>query len=211
MEPSASARAPDTVELGADDRRALLALADAAIRRGLDGLAPPQIDPASAPAALRQRAGAFVTVTVDRRLNGCIGAVWPTEELWAAVPRAAWEAAFDDPRLPALRRSDLDATAIMISVLSDPMPMEVRSRAELIAVLRPGVDGLVITDGVRRATFLPVVWEKVGDPADFLAHLEAKAGMAERSWGAGVRAWRYTAIELGGEQADAADLAMGAG
>ncbi|WP_240544206.1 AmmeMemoRadiSam system protein B [Bifidobacterium sp. SO4] len=54
----------------------------------------------------------------------------------------------------------------------------VRSRAELESALRPGRDGLIISDqGGRSATFLPQVWEQLPDPHDFVAHLLAKAGI----------------------------------
>jgi AMMECR1 domain-containing protein len=48
--------------------------------------------------------------------------------------------------------------------------------------LRPGVDGVILRDGLRRATFLPQVWEKLPDRAEFLSHLCAKMGAAENIW-----------------------------
>jgi hypothetical protein len=57
------------------------------------------------------------------------------------------------------------------------------------------MDGLVLSDGARRATFLPAVWHKLGDPASFLAALLAKGG-----WSAAdletLTARRYTAVEF---------------
>lgn len=54
----------------------------------------------------------------------------------------------------------------------------VRSRDELESALRPGRDGLIISDHRgRSATFLPQVWEQLPDPHDFVSHLLAKAGI----------------------------------
>jgi uncharacterized protein len=53
---------------------------------------------------------------------------------------------------------------------------------DLLAKLRPGVDGVILKDGVRRATFLPQVWEKIPDPAAFLANLCYKMGAAPDTW-----------------------------
>ena len=73
----------------------LLDLADSAIVAALSGrpLGPPSI--ASLPEGLRVLTGAFVTLTVDGELNGCIGMIEGTEPLGQAVPRLAVSAAFD--------------------------------------------------------------------------------------------------------------------
>jgi AMMECR1 domain-containing protein len=41
---------------------------------------------------------------------------------------------------------------------------------------------VIIRDGLRRATFLPQVWEKVSDPADFLHQLCLKMGAPGDLW-----------------------------
>src|SRR5574339_218358 len=46
--------------------------------------------------------------------------------------------------------------------------LEYQTPEELLARLRPFVDGVIVADGMRRATFLPQVWEKIPDPAEFL-------------------------------------------
>ncbi len=47
----------------------------------------------------------------------------------------------------------------------------------------------------RRSTFLPQVWEQLPEPADFLAHLERKAGLPADFWHSDVRLWRYTVMK----------------
>ena len=56
-------------------------------------------------------------------------------------------------------------------------------------------DGVTITVGTRRATFLPSVWEKVPAPDEFLDALWLKAGLRPRTWPRGLQASRYTATE----------------
>ena len=71
--------------------------------------------------------------------------------------------------------------------------MSFTCEADVLAQLRPGEDGVVLSWDERRATFLPQVWEKLPAPADFLAHLKRKAGLSEDFWDDGVRLERYRA------------------
>jgi uncharacterized protein len=182
-------------ELDDSSRADLVGVAAAAIRCGLMGLPPDAAAWRDLPPALQQPAPVFVTVTVDGSLNGCIGSLRP-EPLAAAVSRLAWEAAFADPRLPALDRSQYARADVKISLLSEPEALDVASEDELVAALRPGVDGVIIASGARRATFLPAVWETLPDPVAFVRQLERKAGL--RGWPRGTQAWRYTSVEVGG-------------
>jgi AmmeMemoRadiSam system protein A len=188
----------------------LLDLADGAVVEGLLGRRPAVPQEHRLPSALREHAGAFVTLTVARELNGCIGSIEGVEPLGRAAVRHAWSAAFADPRLPALRPADYDELTIEVSVLSPLAPMPAASRREVLEGLRPGVDGLVIADGSRRSVFLPSVWEQLPEPATFLAHLRAKAGMRSDTWPVGMRAWRFTATKFArraGEQPNPSEAA----
>ena len=190
----------DTVtELTAADQEALLDLADESVRSCLDGGEPVSVDIATLPAALRAERGVFVTLHVAGSLNGCIGTLEPVEPLAEAVCRLACEAAFNDPRLPRLRWSDYPDLSSKISVLSPLELLPPMTEDELIAALRPGVDGLLIAAGGRRATFLPTVWEQVPEPRSFLTHLQHKAGLRPGFWPRDSRAWRYTSTEFGRE------------
>ena len=95
-------------------------------------------------------------------------------------------AAFDDPRLPAVDADDFAVMRVKVSVLSEPRPLAVASRAELVDALEPEVTGVVVTRDQRRATFLPAVWAKLADPDDFIDALWAKAGLRARVWDARV-------------------------
>ncbi len=108
----------------------------------------------------------------------------------------AFKAAFADPRFPPLGPDELDGLELSVSLLTPPKAMDFADEADLLAQLRPRVDGLIIEDGGRRALFLPSVWEQLPDKQAFLAQLKAKAGLAAGHWSPGFRASRFQAIEM---------------
>jgi AMMECR1 domain-containing protein len=55
-----------------------------------------------------------------------------------------------------------------------------------------GVDGVVLRQGSRQATFLPAVWQELPDPAQFLRQLKRKAGLAVDGWPDAIEVCRYT-------------------
>jgi AmmeMemoRadiSam system protein A len=181
MAPSPS---PETL-LGAADAEALLDIAEATLAAALADSCP--ILPAvhELPPALQTPMGVFVSLHVAGRLNGCIGTIEGAEPLGQAVARLALSSAFRDPRLPPLERREFADLTIEVSLLSPFTPILAESRAELIAALRPGVDGVAITVAGRHALFLPVVWEQLPRPEDFLDHLWLKAGLDPREWAPG--------------------------
>jgi len=173
------------------DRVALLELARASIRAGLEG-DEARVRAADYPAALQAPRASFVTLNVAAQLRGCIGTLEAHQPLVLDVAQNAFAAAFRDPRFPALGRDEFARIEIHISVLSVPEPVPVASEADLLARLRPGVDGLIIEEGYRRGTFLPAVWESLPEPSEFLRHLKRKAGLPADYWSAGIRIRRYT-------------------
>lgn len=163
-----------------------------AIVGGLDGR-PPTLRPLSTlPAGLRSSIGSFVSLYVDDELNGCIGTVERVEPLGRAVPRLAWSAAFGDPRLPALRSSEIDRLTIEISLLSALAPIGADSFETLIELVLPRCDGVVVRAGGRQGLFLPSVWGQLPDPDAFVAQLFHKAGLTPGSWPVGTQAHRFT-------------------
>ena len=137
-----------------------------------------------------------MTLESDGRLRGCIGSLEATRPLAADVAHNAHGAAFADPRFPPVREDEIEGLRIKVSVLSPAVPMQAKSQADLAAGLRPGVDGLVIRDGDKRATFLPSVWQGIPEPERFVRALAKKAGWPAGHWSDTVRAWRYTTEEF---------------
>ena len=189
-------KAPDAETLDSEARRRLLGIAMRSIRHGFAYGKKCTVDLDALPPALRGRRAAFVTLESNRRLRGCIGSLRATRPLAADVAHNAHDAAFDDPRFPALGEDELAALHVRISVLSPHESIRADSEADLASRLRPGIDGLVIEAGERRATFLPSVWESIPEPARFVRELTAKAGWPAGRWPDAARAWRYTTEEF---------------
>lgn len=171
----------------------LLNLAWSAIRARLAGgtVAPP-----SEPALLTRPGACFVTLKRNGQLRGCIGSPQAWRPLGEDVVDNAVKAAFADPRFAPLTAPELDDLSLSVSVLTPPVPMRFVNEADLLGQLRPRVDGLIIEEGGRRALFLPAVWEQLPDPAEFLAHLKAKAGMPIDHWSPHFKASRFQAVEV---------------
>jgi len=163
--------------LSPEDRRFLLTLARQTIGLALEGKRPPPVDLNAVSEALRRPGASFVTLTIDGELRGCIGSIEPRRPLVLDVQENALAAAFRDPRFWPLTREEFDRVHIEVSVLTPPRPLSYKDADDLIAKLRPHVDGVIIERGWHRATFLPQVWEKLPDPPEFLAHLCMKAGL----------------------------------
>ncbi|OGT22936.1 MAG: AMMECR1 domain-containing protein [Gammaproteobacteria bacterium RIFCSPHIGHO2_02_FULL_42_13] len=180
-----------------DDQQTLLKTARDVIQYTLDQDGQMPVDPEEYSENLRTVRASFVTLELNGQLRGCIGTLVAYQPLIKDVAHNAYAAAFADPRFSQVTDEEVSQLSIHISVLSVPEPMSFSSEADLLQQLRPGVDGLILTDGVHRSTFLPIVWEQIPDPAQFLAHLKAKAGLASNYWSDSIRFERYTAELIG--------------
>lgn len=141
---------------------------------------------------LQAPGASFVTLTQHGELRGCIGSLEAYRPLADDVRANARAAAFRDPRFPPLTVDELPRTRIEVSLLTPAEPLPCRDEAEALTLLRPHIDGIILSAGRQRATFLPQVWEQLPEPADFLAHLKRKAGLPTAYWGADLRLERYT-------------------
>ncbi len=163
------------MSLSDTDRQYLLKLARETIVLRLHKEELPPVDPDTLPESLSQDGACFVTLTKRGALRGCIGTLEPRRLLVEDVRANAAAAAFSDPRFPAVSLDELGDLQIELSILSAAQPLSYDGPDDLIAKLRPGVDGVVIESGWNRATFLPQVWEKLPDPDQFLGQLCRKA------------------------------------
>jgi uncharacterized protein len=141
---------------------------------------------------LQQTGACFVTLNQQGELRGCIGTLQAHRSLLADVRANAVAAAFHDPRFPPMVEPELPITEIEISLLSPMQPLTFSSEVDALALLRPGVDGVVFEVGARRSTFLPQVWGQLPEPDEFMAHLKLKAGLSAGFWSGEVRLQRYT-------------------
>jgi hypothetical protein len=142
--------------------------------------------------ALNRPGATFVTLTQnDGDLRGCIGSLEAHRSLDDDVRANAVAAAFSDPRFPPLTVAEFSRTRVEVSLLTAPQPMKFSSEADALRQLRPHVDGVILTAGRHRGTFLPQVWEQLPEPRLFMAHLKQKAGLPADWWSSEVELQRY--------------------
>ena len=181
----------------------LLDLARRSIAAGFDTGRPlPIVADARMPPLLAAPGAAFVTLRRHGALRGCIGSAVASRPLIVDVVQHAFNAAFRDWRFPRLDLPELEGMALSVSVLTPPVPMRFTGEADLLAQLRPGVDGLIIEDAGRRALFLPSVWEELADARQFLRLLKLKAGLRADHFPPGLAASRFRAIEVKGTKTE---------
>ncbi len=171
-----------TGTLSSEQRETLLHLARQALTAAVRGEPLPQLPIADLPAEFQAQGAAFVTLTRRGELRGCIGALEPYQPLVEDVCEHAVAAGLQDFRFPPVQLDELGEIEIEISCLTEPVPLDYVDAQDLLHKLRPGVDGVVLRDGWKRATFLPQVWEKLPDPMEFLGHLCYKMGAAPDAW-----------------------------
>ena len=169
-------------ELTIEEREFLIRLARQALEQGVHGIPLPPMDLQQLSPKLRELGASFVTLTIRGMLRGCVGALEPYQPLSEDVREHAVAAALQDYRFPPVQPGELSEIEIEISRLTPSQPLEYNNPQELLERLRPGIDGVVLHDGMRRATFLPQVWQKIPDPAEFLEHLCMKMGAAPDLW-----------------------------
>ena len=127
--------------------------------------------------ALLEFRGAFVTLTANGQLRGCIGYIEGICPLLEAVAANARAAACQDPRFAPVAPAEVAGLELEISALTP-----------LVAVAGPheievGRHGVVLTLGARRAVFLPQVAPEQGwDRDTMLTHLALKAGLPPDGW-----------------------------
>jgi len=164
------------MELSGEEKRILLSAARESIRSFFTGTSLPEADYEKHP-AFKEHAGAFVTLTKDKALRGCIGYITSDEPLFLTVCDAARKAAFTDPRFDALALEELHKVELEISVLSPPFKMN--SYDEIVL----GKHGVILEDLGRRALLLPQVpVEHRMNKDEYLSAICEKAGLPSNLW-----------------------------
>jgi uncharacterized protein len=180
------------MSLTKEEGETLLQVARQSIEFGLDKGKPLLVEARDYVEALRPVRATFVTLEIQNNLRGCIGTLVASYPLVTDVAYHAYAAAFSDPRFPKLQDHELPLLDVHISILNEAEPMSFDSEADLIGQLRPGVDGLILSDGPYRGTFLPSVWESLTEPQAFFQHLKQKAGLPPNHWSKTLKVERYT-------------------
>jgi AmmeMemoRadiSam system protein A len=172
-EGAAMARPERAKGLTDDDKAALKQIARDAIAARLTGetYAVPENE------RLTIRKGAFVTITLDGNLRGCIGQTLARDPLNKVVAEMAVAAAFEDPRFVPLSPDEFERLAFEISVLS---PLE---RVHDTREIQVGRDGLMIRLDYHSGLLLPQVAAEHGwNVTEFLEQTCLKAGLPKNSY-----------------------------
>lgn len=127
---------------------------------------------------LKVHTGAFVTLSMQGELRGCIGRFGAEMPLFKVVRNMAVAACSEDARFPPVREEELKDISIEISVLT---PLEKISSPDEIEL---GRDGIYIKKGSYTGTLLPQVAEKTRwSTEQFLGHCARdKAGIGWDGW-----------------------------
>ena len=137
---------------------------------------------------LKEKRGAFVTLTVDGDLRGCVGYPLPVKPLDETIVEMAVAAASQDTRFEPLAAKELKRLKIEISVLGLPKPA---GRPEEVQV---GCHGIIVSKGFHRGLLLPQVPVEHGwDRETYLCHGCLKAGLPPDAWKKGAEIEVFTA------------------
>ena len=172
------------------EQRDLLKIARDTIVSYVNASTIPEIAPASK--GLNLESGCFVTIKQHGQLRGCIGNFISEKPLYRLVQEMAVSAATRDPRFYPMKRQDLDAFELEISVLS---PLELISSVDEIKV---GTHGIYLVKNSSRGVLLPQVATEYGwDRDTFLRHTCLKAGLPENAWQKECEIYIFSALVFG--------------
>lgn len=164
------------------EKHILLILARQALESGVRGKSLSDVNEKLLTPILLAEGASFVTLTIKGQLRGCIGTLMPYQALYEDVREHTLSAALEDYRFRPVHPSELDKINIEVSILTSPQSLIYQNSDDLLARLRPGIDGVILREGSRRATFLPQVWAQIPDKEKFLSHLCVKMGEDAQDW-----------------------------
>jgi len=136
-----------------------------------------------------KKAGVFVTLYYinktnnEKNLRGCIGDVFPTQNIYHSVISAAINAATKDPRFIAINEKELDDIIFEVSVLTKPSLIRLDNTDASLSKIVIGRDGLMIQSRYGSGLFLPQVpVAQEWNVRDYLSNLCYKAGAPSDAW-----------------------------
>ena len=135
----------------------------------------PEVDYEAHP-LLKEKRGAFVTLSIEEELRGCIGYIVAIAPLFETVCETARSSAFSDPRFNPLDREEFKKVKIEISVLSSFEPIKNYDEIEI------GKHGLLLDEGGRAVLLPQVATENNYNRDEFLTALCHKAGLYGEYW-----------------------------
>ena len=127
--------------------------------------------------------GVFVTLNNSDGLRGCIGFPMPDKKLSHGIIDAAISAATEDPRFPSVKTNELNDIVFEVTILTQPIEIDVSDPMEYLEKIKVGRDGLIIRHSFSSGLLLPQVpIEYSWNVEEFLQHTCEKAGLARDTW-----------------------------
>ena len=164
------------MNISTEEKKVILQIARNSIASIYNASVTSKVDISKYPILSSQK-GAFVTLTKNKNLRGCIGYIISDIPLHETIKDAATQAAIGDPRFPKLTENEFSKIEIEVSILSEPFPME--SYDDIIV----GKHGLILTESGHRGLLLPQVPIEHGmNKEQYLSALCEKTGFYSNFW-----------------------------
>ena len=124
-----------------------------------------------------QSGGVFVTLTLNKKLRGCIGRIVSQDPIYITIFKMAKRAAFNDHRFPPLTLKEFENIEIEVSLLSQPQ--RIKSIDDIII----GTHGVILDYQQYSSVFLPkIALEQGWSKNMLLQQLAVKAGLRPQEW-----------------------------
>lgn len=188
-----------TIKLSIQEGEFLISLARRAVKKYLETGRKIEI-PKKIPQEFLQNHGVFVTIKVieqnQKILRGCIGYPYPEIQLAEAVIQSAISSATQDPRFRPLSLTELNKIVFELSILTQPVRIDVDKPDKYPIKIRVGEDGLIIEKNMQKGLLLPQVPAELGwDEEEYLCQCCIKAGLPPDCWLLdGTKVYKFQAI-----------------
>jgi len=172
-----------SIEVPLEDQAQLLALARQQLIASVAGedlipLVPDDITPRT-----QQLGAAFVSLTVDGGLRGCmIDRFEPHEPLFVNVLHNLQLAVDSDDRFTAITRDEVSDVRIKVSIVYKVKDVRFKDPDSLLTHLTSSRNGVILDVEGELAAYLPSVWDIFPDAKTFLEQLCIKANWEPDRW-----------------------------
>ena len=128
---------------------------------------------------LNEQHAVFVTLRTlpSHELRGCIGSLTAHRPLYKDIIVNARHATLNDSRFKPLTKKEFKNISIEVSILSTPKILHYKHINELKTKIAPLKDGVILSLGTHRATYLPSVWKELKEFDEFFSSLCLKANL----------------------------------
>ncbi|MEM0944296.1 MAG: AmmeMemoRadiSam system protein A, partial [Pseudomonadota bacterium] len=186
-------RLPGDKTLPDDLRKKSLAFARLALESRLNRGLAPKVNPDTFEPPFRSHRSCYVTLKVKDAPRGEAGEVTPLRAMISDIVGNCVKAGFEDKNFAPMTEEVFERVKIELSLLSPPVRLKPASETELLRLLVPGRDGLMLAAGERETVFLPKLWQRYPTPATFWFALKRATGLPEYAWSESFKISRFGA------------------